>query len=215
MFILVYTSSWNKPVYWIVKCPSFVVSVISPLGFISGVGEFRQSLRTNWTLYFTIRDHIGLWHSKADNSAHILKALNYGHFPNEFNHTHIVLIPKTKNRELIQEFRPISLCNVIYKLMSKCIASRSKQALSHIISVNQNSFTPKHLIMHDVLIAVETLHYLNYKYRCQKGNIALKLEMSKTYDRIKWNFLEKIMMILGFHERWVHFIKKCIKSLIQ
>ena len=99
--------------------------------------------------------------------------------------------------------------------MSICIASRSKQALSHIISVNQNSFIPKHLITHDVLIAVETPHYLNYKYRRRKGNIALKLEMSKTYDKIEWNFFEKIMMTLGFHERWIHFIKKCIKSLIQ
>lgn len=48
--------------------------------------------------------------------------------------------------------------------------------------------------MHDVLIAVETLHYLNYKYRCRKSNIALKLEISKAYYRVEWNFLEKIMM---------------------
>ena len=44
----------------------------------------------------------------------VLETLNFGHFPNEFNYTNIVLIPKTKNPKLIQEFSPISLCNVIY-----------------------------------------------------------------------------------------------------
>ena len=71
----------------------------------------------------------------------VLDFLNHGITPPNFNDTHIVLIPKVKNPRKITEYRPISLCNVIYKLASKTVANRLKTVLSSIVSENQSAFT--------------------------------------------------------------------------
>lgn len=64
----------------------------------------------------------------------VLSSLNTGQFPNDLNHTHVVLIPKMKNPVKVADFHPISLCNVIYKLISKIIANRLKLLLPYMIS---------------------------------------------------------------------------------
>ena len=65
-----------------------------------------------------------------------------GHLPSELNHTNVVLIPKTKQPVQVSEFRPISLCNVVYKLITKAISLRLKKILPHIISETQSAFIP-------------------------------------------------------------------------
>ena len=64
----------------------------------------------------------------------ILEFLNNGHMLLALNHTHIVLIPKIKNPAKMSDFRPISLCNVIYKIIAKVLANRFKQVLPYIIT---------------------------------------------------------------------------------
>jgi hypothetical protein len=72
----------------------------------------------------------------------VLEVLNGGMMPAGWNETTIVLIPKVKNPEKITEFRPISLCNVLYKLISKVLANRLKMILPEIISPSQSAFVP-------------------------------------------------------------------------
>ena len=62
--------------------------------------------------------------------------LNHGIVPPDFNDTHIVLIPKVFNPRKITDYRPISLCNVTYKIASKAVANRLKNVLSLIVSEN-------------------------------------------------------------------------------
>ena len=66
--------------------------------------------------------------------AAVLDFLNSGFMPPEINYTHIVLIPKIKNPEKITDYRPISLCNVIYKVISKVLANRLQMILPQLIS---------------------------------------------------------------------------------
>ena len=90
----------------------------------------------------------------------VLSCLNLGTLLKSINHTFIILIPKVKNHESVSEFRPISLCNVIYKILSKVIANRLKPILNSIISEAQSAFIADRLIIDNILIAFESLHHM-------------------------------------------------------
>ena len=115
----------------------------------------------------------------------ILDFLNNGNMLPEINHTNIVLNPKVKRLEKMSNFRPISLCNVIYKIISKVLANRLKQVLPHIILPTQSAFVPGWLVTDNVLLAYKTLHTMHSKKKRKKGSLALKLDISKAYDQVE------------------------------
>lgn len=81
--------------------------------------------------------------------------------PPKLNDTHICLIPKTKNPQKVTEYRPISLCNVIYRILAKVLANRLKKILPGVVSNSQSAFVPRRLITDNVLVAFETMHHIN------------------------------------------------------
>ena len=114
-----------------------------------------------------------------------LDFLNHGIVPPTYNDTHIFLIPKVHNPREIIEYRPISLCNVAYKIASKAVANRLKSVLFIIVSENRSVFTKGNFITDNVLVAFETMHHISQKKFGKVGEMALKLEMSKVYDRVE------------------------------
>ena len=136
----------------------------------------------------------------------VLSCLNSGTILKSINHTFITLIPKIKNLETVAQFRPISLCNFIYKILSKVIANRLKPILNSIVSKAQSAFVADKVIADNILIAFESLHHKKTQYSGNTGFMALNLDMSKAYDRVEWVFLEKILLRMGFHETWVAMI---------
>jgi hypothetical protein len=143
----------------------------------------------------------------------VLAVLNGGEMPQGWNDTIIVLIPKTKAPEKLKDLRPISLCNVLYKIVSKVIANRLKKVLPDIISLSQSAFVPGRMITDNVLLAYELTHYLNKKRQGSNGVAAIKLDMSKAYDRVEWSFLQKMLKKMGFQERWINLIIKCVSTV--
>lgn len=133
--------------------------------------------------------------------------------PEGWNDTVVVLIKKVKNPERLKDLHPISLCNIVYKVMSKVTANWLKCILGEIISDNQSAFVLGRLISDNTLLAYEMSHFLKRKRSGAMGFAALKLDMSKAYDRVEWNFLERILDQLGFCEGFVQLISKCIRSV--
>lgn len=116
----------------------------------------------------------------------ILGILNEELSLHELNKTFIAPIPKTKNPESMVEFRPISLCNVIYKIRSKMLVNRIKPILGNIVGEAQSAFVSNRLIIDNIIIASEMFHWLNSSRRSQEiGAFALKIDMSNDYDRIE------------------------------
>ena len=94
---------------------------------------------------------------------YVLNTLNSGIMPDGLNDTYICLIPKVDCPQKITNFLPISLCNVIYKLVSKVLANRLKIILPAVISEEQSVFVPGRQITDNVLVVFETMHFINQK----------------------------------------------------
>ena len=148
-----------------------------------------------------------------DTTTSILSFLNSATLPKHLNHTFITLTPKVKNPELVYEFHPISLCNVLYKIFSKVLTNRLKKILPYIITEHQSAFTKDHLISNNILIAFESLHSMHNHKSTKEGYMAIKLDMNKAYDRVEWSFLEFIMEKLGFNGRWITLMMLCVSSV--
>ena len=126
---------------------------------------------------------------KSEVTSTILNWLNAGKLPYPINHTFVTLIPKVKNPVLLSQYRPISLCNVLYKIFSKVLANRLKKFMLELITEHQSAFAKNRPISYNFLIAFETLHCMKNHNSRKTGFIALKLDMCKAYDRVKWNYL--------------------------
>ncbi|CAA7038023.1 unnamed protein product [Microthlaspi erraticum] len=111
--------------------------------------------------------------------------LQSGTFDDRLNLTHICLIPKTGRPTRMTELRPISLCNVGYKIIFKVLCHRLKVLLPRLISETQSAFVPGRLISDNILIAQEMFHGLRTNKSCKGKFMAVKTEMSKAYDRVE------------------------------
>ena len=114
----------------------------------------------------------------------ILNFLNNASLPKHLNHTFITLIPRKKNPKYASEFRPVSVCNFLYKIFSKVLANRLKRILPKIITEHQSAFTKSKFIFDNILVAFESLLSMQ-KHTGNDDFMVIKLDMSKAYDRVE------------------------------
>lgn len=135
--------------------------------------------------------------------------LRTNHLLKEQNHTFIALVPKRLGPHSDNHFRPISLCNIIYKIISKILANRFKALLHKFIFHLQSAFVPSQNILDNSILAHELFHTLKSK-KGRGGLMAIKIDMEKAFDHMEWSFLLAIMGKLGFHPKWINWIRICI-----
>ncbi|XP_060965763.1 uncharacterized protein LOC133034618 [Cannabis sativa] len=153
------------------------------------------------------------WHIvKQDVVGVVQRFFATGAFDEACSDANVVLIPKKKGPETMKDLRPIALCNVLYKIVTKVMTNRMKPFMDSIVADSQSAFIPNRLISDNIMVSFEVLHYLKRKRQGKTGCMALKLDMSKAYDRIEWSFLEAVLTKLGFVDTWVHLIMQCVSS---
>ena len=129
---------------------------------------------------------------RNDISAMIVQCFSTGYLLKELNKTFIVLIPKCNKPNTFKDFRPISLCNVIYKLLSKVLCNRLKRVLPDLITPNQNAFLKGRLITDNILLASECMEKIKKTRKNKIGLCAFKVDIAKAYDKVSWSFLEMV-----------------------
>ena len=133
--------------------------------------------------------------------------------PFGLNDTYICLIPKVRSLQKITEYHPISLCNVVYKIVAKVLANRLKGVLPEVISNAQSAFVPGRQITDNVIATFEVMHCINQRRKGKEGLMTIKLDMSKAYDWVEWGFLEAMMRKMGFQDRWISLMMICVNTV--
>ncbi|XP_077249090.1 uncharacterized protein LOC143888520 [Tasmannia lanceolata] len=127
-----------------------------------------------------------------------------------FNTTFIALIPKCSGASSPNHFRPISLCNFFFKIITKLMASRLSKVLNRIVSPNQSAFIKDRLIQDNILLSHDLCH--NFHKDSNPKALCLKIDLKKAYDYVIHEALLGFMRKIGFPNLWCTWISKCIAS---
>jgi len=130
-------------------------------------------------------------------------------FPKGVNSSFIALIPKIKDPQFISDFRPISLIGCVYKVIAKVLSNRLSKVMNHLLDERQSAFVKGRQLLHGVLIAYEVVEEAR---RSKRPCLVFKVDFEKAYDSVSWQFLFYMMRRMGFHERWIGWVKGCLSS---
>lgn len=127
----------------------------------------------------------------------------------EINATFIALVPKNPGADSLDLFRPINLCNTLYKIISKLLTLRLLKILPIIISPQQSGFVPGRQILDSIMLVHEVIHSLEVGKR---EGFLLKLDLSKAYDHVDWKLLEKFLTAFGFSKKVCDLVSQLVSS---
>ena len=154
------------------------------------------------------------WHIVGPQlTAEITQFFNSSIIPEGWNHTQLSLLPKIPKPSSMKDLRPISLCSVQYKIISKILYNRLKTIMPLLISETQGAFVAGRLISDNILIAHEMVHGLRTNPKVSEECMAIKTDMSKAYDRVEWSFLEILLEKMGFDRVWIRWIMACVTTV--
>jgi len=147
---------------------------------------------------------------REDTTKAVLNFFQTGKLLKEVNHTFVTLIPKVANSSRLSDFRPISCCNILYKIISKVLCNRLQVVINGLISLNQNAFLKKRHISDCSLLAHEILR--DFKKKNSPKGCCLKIDLHKAFDSVNREFVYHIMKSMGFPKVWIHWIRECLSS---
>lgn len=154
------------------------------------------------------------WHIIGQDVTKMVRDFLFkGTLLDRINETHITLVPKFPNPDEIAHHRPISCCNFLMKNITRVMALRMKSLINKIIATNQSAFVEGRQIQDNLLFVHEAFHTLRRKSKKLEPYMAIKLDMSKAFDKVRWSFLEKILLKFGFSVTWVNLVLKTLRMI--
>ena len=142
-----------------------------------------------------------LWEDiEGDIFNFVSEAMTQCFLEEDLNISKIALLPKSEDRLRIQNYRPISLLNTLYKIVAKVYANRMKPLLHNWILPSQTGFVPNRCILDNIFLAFEAISWTKEN---QQDLSMLLLDFEKAYDRVNWTFLKEVMAKMGFHNQWI------------
>jgi exonuclease III len=121
----------------------------------------------------------------------------------------ITLLPKKEDATQIQQYRPICLLNVCFKIFTKVGTNRIMGIAPKVIRPTQSAFIPGRNILEGVVILHETIHELHSK---KLDGVLFKIDFEKAYDKVKWSFLQQTLRLKGFAPRWCELIYQFVQK---
>jgi ribonuclease HI/exonuclease III len=146
---------------------------------------------------------------KKDLSKMIMRSQACTKIGGSTNSAFLALIPKEKGAKQLPRFRPISLCNTGYKIITKIIANRLKKMLPRLIPENQGGFVHGRQILDNIILVQEAIHS---SYTKKEKGMAIKLDLANAFDRVRHDFLFAVMQRFGFDQQFINWVKACIKA---
>jgi hypothetical protein len=113
------------------------------------------------------------------------------------NFGEIILLPKVNEAERIQQYRPICLLNVSFKIFTKVATIRLNSVGDDVVRPSQTAFMQGRNILDRVAILHETVHELHSR---KLNGVILKIDFKKAYDKVKWSFLQQTLRMKGFSD---------------
>lgn len=152
------------------------------------------------------------WHIFGEEVVELVQnCFRFGELTPGMNHSFLALAPKVKHPSIRSDYKPIALCNVLYKVVTKILTSRISPFLNCLIDQSQSAFIPGRQILDNIVIAKELLHSMNNS-NFILGYFALKLDMSKAYDRIDWVFISHALHSFGISGNVHKLIMSCVTT---
>lgn len=130
----------------------------------------------------------------------------------DLNDTLISLIPKVEKVSNIRHFRPISLCNVSYKVITKLLSNQLRSVMGKLVNPCQSSFVPNRQSRDNIIVAQEIFHSMRRK-KGKKGWMAIKIDLEKAYDWLSWSFIRDILVDIGLPGGFIDLVWNCISSV--
>ena len=149
---------------------------------------------------YTVEHNQAFWETIKDDLMALFQDFHEGILPLfSLNFGIITLLPKKTKTVQIQQYRPICLLNVSFKIFTKIAVNRLMSVADKIIRPTQSAFMPRRHILEGAVVLHETLHELQRK---KLNGVILKLNFEKAYDKVKWNFLQQTLRMKDFSELW-------------
>ena len=128
-----------------------------------------------------------------------------------FSQIKLVLIPKVPNPESMSQLSPISLCNTLYKLLTKLLVNRLKSFLLAMIHPTQSGFVSGRRTTDNYILTQELLHFIHHQ-RGKTNLLAAKIDLEKAYNKLQWPFIKYTLMFYHFPTPIIDLIMACISS---